>query len=541
MPESTPPSALFKGRPSVALTAAVTVLAATACGQPATRDTGGSAGYTLSASTPVAKGDIDSFSWSTYAEPPTLDYIYAFDYPQNMILSNVCESLMRWTPQLGLEPGLASAVKQPDPRTFVYRIRPGVRFHSGGEVSADDVVYSLRRHLDAGLGSYWAKSFDRVASIDKSGPMEVTVRLKRPDSQFNQWMATSAGTVVNPRAVEAKGENYGNPDGGVDCTGPYRLGTWRKGESIEIDRFAGYWGKPAKAAKVGFRFITDPAARTNAMLTGEVDGGYLIGPDSYAGLTRSGKGTLYFGKSLTTVNLAFTNLKGTLGDVRVRRALSLALDREGFIKTGLQAVGSPAAAPAPRDAWQNGPSLPPVKRDLAAAKELIRQAGATGKKITIATSPIGSDVSLLATAAQAAGTGIGLDVELKTIAPDAYTALFSDPKARAAVDLFPCTYYLSITDPLANYSIFRSDGFENYMGYSGPAYDALVDQAVAEYDPAKRAALTARLQEKVTEQVLWIPVAEWPTSLFLGKRITGAPTSIAYMYYPWAADVGAAG
>ncbi|WP_327088894.1 ABC transporter substrate-binding protein [Nonomuraea sp. NBC_01738] len=505
----------------IAALTAVVFLAA-ACGGTAATP---SPAFTLSASTPPAKGDIDAFTWSIYAEPPTLDYIYAFDYPQNMILSNVCESLMRWTPQLGLEPGLAEEVKQPDGKTFVYRIRSGVKYHGGGEVTADDVVFSLRRHLDPALGSYWAKSFDRVASIGKSGPMEVTVRLKRPDSQFNQWMATSAGTVAKPRAE-------------TDCTGPFRLGPWRKGESLELQRFPGYWGKQAKAGKVLFRFITDPAARTNAMLTGEVDGGYLIAPDSYARLKQG----LHFGKSLTTVNLAFTNLKGTLSDVRVRRALSLALDRDGFIKTGLQGVGSTAAVPAPRDAWPAQVAEPPAaKRDVAAAKELIRQAGATGKKITVATSPIGTDVSLLATAVQAAGTEIGLNVELKTIAPDAYTALFSDPKARSAVDLFPCTYYLSITDPLASYSIFRSDGFENYMGYTDPAYDKFVDQAIAEYDPAERAALTARLRDMEAEQVLWIPVAEWPTSLYMGKRITGAPTSIAYMYYPWAADVGAAG
>ncbi|MFI6317087.1 ABC transporter substrate-binding protein [Nonomuraea sp. NPDC050556] len=508
----------------IAALAAVAFLAA-ACGGAASQGAAPQPGFTLSASTPPAKGDIDAFTWSIYAEPPTLDYVYAFDYPQNMILSNVCESLMRWTPQLGLEPGLASAVEQPDPRTLVYTVRSGVKYHGGGEMTADDVVSSLRRHLDPEVGSYWAKSFDRVASITKSGPMEVTVRLKRPDSQFNQWMATSAGTVANPRSA-------------TDCTGPFRLGAWRRGESIQLDRFPGYWGKRAKAGKVVFRFITDPAARTNAMLTSEVDGGYLIAPDSYARL----KGGLHFGKSLTTVNLAFTNLKGALSDVRVRRALSLALDRDGFVKTGLQGVGSPAADPAPRDAWpaQSGTSKS-IKRDVAAAKELIRQAGATGKKITVATSPIGTDVSLLATAVQAAGTEIGLDVELKTIAPDAYTALFSDPEARAAVDLFPCTYYLSITDPLASYSIFRSDGFENYMGFADPAFDALIDRAIAEYDPVRRAALTAQLRDREAEQVLWIPVAEWPTSLYLSRRITGAPTSIAYMYYPWAADVGAAG
>lgn len=497
---------------------------------------------TLSASTPPPKGEIDAFSWALYAEPPGLDYIYAFDYPQNTILSNVCESLTRWTPQLTMEPGLATQVTNPDPKTFVYTIRPGVRFHGGGELTADDVVYSLRRHLDPDLGSYWSKAVTNVSAVTKTGPMEVTVKLKRPDALFPQWMATSAGTVVSAKAATAMGKTFGTADGGLDCTGPFKLGTWTKGQSIEVDRFDGYWGTRAKAGKVTFRFLPDLAARTTSMVTGETDGGYLITPDSYAKLESSGKGRLYFGKSLTTVNLSVTTLKGALGDVRVRRALMLALDRAGFLKTGIGEPGALSSAPAPRDAWQGTAyqEPAPVTRDLAQAKELVRQAGATGKKVVVATSPIGPDVSLLATAVQDAGTQIGLNVELKTIAPDAYTALFSDPQAREAVDLFPNTYYLSITDPLASYSLFRTGDFENYTGFSDPAYDKLVDQALAEYDPAKRAVLTARLQKLESEQALWLPVAEWPTSLFLNSRLTGAPTTISYMYYPWAADVGAA-
>ncbi|WP_431901978.1 ABC transporter substrate-binding protein [Nonomuraea sp. bgisy101] len=533
----------------VAAAAALSLLLAACSGTTAT-STPGAGAYTLSASTPLPKGDIASFTWGLYAEPPGLDYIYAFDYPQNMILSNVCESLMRWTPQLTMEPGLATQMENPDPQTFVYTIRPGVKFHGGGEMTADDVVYSIRRHLDPALGSYWNKAVGNVDSVTKTGAMQVTVKLKRPDALFPQWMATSAGTVVSAKAAKAMGKKFGTADGGLDCTGPFKLGTWTKGQSIDVDRFDGYWGKRAKAGKVTFRFIPDIAARTTAMVTGETDGGYLITPDSYARLESSGKGKLYFGKSLTTVNLGVTNLKGAVGDVRVRKALMLALDRQGFLKTGLGGLGSVSAAPASRDAWQGVPKatvdaayngLAPATRDLAQAKQLVQQAGATGKKVVVATSPIGPDVSLLATAVQAAGTEIGLNVELKTIAPDAYTALFSDPKAREAVDLFPNTYYLSVTDPLANYSLFRTGDFENYTGFSDPAYDKLVDQALAEYDPAKRAVLTAQLQKLETDQALWIPVAEWPTTMFLNNRITGAPTSISYMYYPWAADVGAAG
>ncbi|MFJ9610678.1 ABC transporter substrate-binding protein [Kitasatospora sp. NPDC101176] len=502
----------------------------------------------LSTAAPEAKGELESFTWATYAEPPTLDYLQAFDYPQNTILSNVCESLMRWTPQLTTAPGLAEKASNPDPTTWVYDLRPGVHFHDGTVMTADDVVYSLGRQINPDNAAAWASVFQNVDSLTKTGPLQVTVKLKQPDSQFPQYMATAAGVVASKAGIEAAGKDYGTA-GGLDCTGPFKLGTWNKGQSIELQRFDDYWGTKAKSKKAVFSFLTDPSARTNAMLTGDVDGGYLIPTESYDRLKKSGAGTLYFGEGLSTVNLNVTSMAGPLGDVRVRRALSLALDRSGFVRTGLAGAGTVTGSLTTRAAWAGAPedvrrsafeNLTPTAQDIDKAKALVQEAGAKGRTLTVATSSIGQDVSLLATAVQAAGAKIGLDVQLKTIAPNAFTSLFTDPKAREGLDMFPETYYESVTDPLDLLTNFKTGAYQNYSGFSDKAYDDLVDQASAEYDPAKRAAIEAKLQQTASEQLLWIPVAEWPTTVFMNKRITGAPTTISYMYYPWAADVGAA-
>ncbi|WP_329312791.1 hypothetical protein OG723_05950 [Streptomyces sp. NBC_01278] len=106
-------------------------------------------------------------------------------------------------------------------------------------------------------------------------------------------------------------------------------------------------------------------------------------------------------------------------------------------------------------------------------------------------------------------------MRLKTIAPNAFTALFTDPQAREGLDMFPETYYDSITDPMDLLSNFQTGAFQNYAGYSDPAYDDLVSKARAEYDPARRTAAAAQLQKKAADQVLWIPVAEWPTMVAL--------------------------
>ncbi|MFI6597596.1 ABC transporter substrate-binding protein [Nonomuraea sp. NPDC050536] len=526
---------------------ALAALAAVACG--GTTPSVPRKAFEISKDTPPGKGPVDTVTWSLYAEPQSLDYAYAFDYPPNTVLANVCEQLMRVTPDLKMEPGLAVKAENPDPLTWVYTIREGVRFHDGTQLTADDVVASMRRHLDPKVGSYWVSAYQNVKSVDKSGPMRVTVHLRKPDQLFNEEMGTSAGTIESAASLRKPG--YGSPDVGVNCTGPYSFGGWEKGQSITLKKFDGYWDTKlaAKAATVKNVFIADPATRVNTLLSGEVDGGYLLPSSGFTKLATAPSGKLYFGPNTTAVDLIPTNLKGTLGDLRVRKALSMALDRQGILKAATTGVGVPAKAPAAIGAWGIAPEqakgyyaqLPALTRDVEGAKKLVQEAGATGKKIVMATSTMSPEISVIANAVQAAGQSIGLKVELKAVAPDAYTALFSDPKAREGIDLVMTIWYDSTPDPLEFYGILQTGDFANYGGYSNPDYDKLVNEANALADPAARAAVVAKLQEIAVRDLVWIPLYEVPHSMFLNKRLTGAPTSISQLVYPWAAMIGSAG
>lgn len=528
---------------------ALLALAVAACGGPPSGTKGAAGAFEITKDTPPAKGPVDTVTWSLYAEPQSLDYAYAFDYPPNTVLANVCEQLMRITPDLKVEPGLATAAEAPDPKRWVYTIRPGVRFHHGSTLTADDVVASMRRHMDPKVGSYWVSVYRNVERIDKTGPMEVTVHLKKPDQLFNEEMGTSAGTIASAASLAKEG--YGTPDVGVDCTGPFSLDSWQKGQSITLKKFGGYWDPSLapKANTIRNVFIPDPAARVNALLAGEVDGGYLLPSSGFPKLRTATSGTLYFGPNTTAVNLIPTDLKGTLGDVKVRKALSMALDRDGIIRAAAGGVATPAKAPGATGAWGIAPEaakeyyakLPALTRDVAGAKKLIEEAGATGKKIVMATSTLSPEIGVIANAVQSAGQAIGLQVELKAVAPEAYTALFSDPKAREGIDLVMTIWYDSTPDPLEFYGILTTGDFANYGGYSNPEYDALVDEANAQADPAARAATVARLQEIAVRDVVWIPLYEVPHSMFLNKRLTGAPTGIAQLVFPWGAPLGSAG
>lgn len=96
--------------------------------------------YEITVNTPAPSGELDKLTWSTYAEPFSLDYVYAFDYPDNQVLANVCELLTRLNPDMTTSPGLATKVDTPTPTTWVFTIREGVKFHDGTTMTADDVV-----------------------------------------------------------------------------------------------------------------------------------------------------------------------------------------------------------------------------------------------------------------------------------------------------------------------------------------------------------------------------------------------------------------
>ncbi|MDR6905488.1 peptide/nickel transport system substrate-binding protein [Agromyces sp. 3263] len=524
-------------------------LALTGCTPPAT-EAPADPEYELTAQTDAPSGDIDSFSWVSYAEPYSLDYAYAFDYSDNQVLSNVCESLLRLNPDYTLTPALAESFAHPTPTTWVYTIRDGVTFHDGTPLTAADVVASMSRHLDPAVGSSWYSVYQNVTSIEQTGDREVTVTEASADSQFNLAMGGSAGVIESAATLAEAGADYGNSTGGVNCTGPFSLTEWKSGERITLTRYDDYWDESlrAKSGEVDFIFMNDANARVNALASGEVDGGWMVPLEAAPQLENSSVGDLRFGMSTAVSSLIVSNLDGPLGDVNVRRALLMALDREGIVSAAAKGYGEVTDALTTESVWVGASEaglasafddLSEYPYDLDAAKQLVEEAGAVGEEITLVTAPISSDFTVIAQATAAAAESIGLKATIQTVTPNAYTALFSDPSAREGVDLFYTSWYLSSPDPLEMYSVLRTGEFSNYGEWSDPEFDQVVNEAIAIDDPAARSEKTAEAQRIANEELPWLPLYTGPMSLFLGERITGVAPSIAFLYYPWAATIGA--
>jgi peptide/nickel transport system substrate-binding protein len=259
---------------------------------------------------------------------------------------------------------------------------------------------------------------------------------------------------------------------------------------------------------------------------------------------------VYQGPGWSTDAFIISSFKGVLGSLKVRQALSLALNRQGIINSVYK-----GAALMPR--WLSNPgtfgygksvftaaydSSPVLTQNIAEAKKLVQQAGATGKTFTIGTSSQLANIAAVTGDYQAAAQAIGLKVVLKSVSAQNYINFFIDPKARAGIDGFLTVNYGDYADPAALLStLVLPGGSQNYTNFNNPQITAAMEQARSTANLNKRAALVAKAEKLAMQQLPWIPNVQPTSILLLGKGLTGAVASFAYMFAPWADGLGGSG
>ena len=539
----------------VTAVAAALVLVASACGRSATNTTpnpgASSALAGLVTTSPAGTKPVSSIVWAVYRDVNSLDPIFAFDYPENTADSLMCESLLRQSPSGAIEPGLAT-LATPNPTTLVFTLKPGVTFWDGNPVTPADVVFSLERNTDPKLGGFYPQVFNRVSSIQATGSNQVTITLKEPDYWLQGELASIPGMVIEKSFAEKEGKNYGTPAGSIMCTGAYMLKSFKPGVGVTAVANPHYWNPSVKplVQSILIKGVPDVNTFTSGILTGAIQGAYEFGIPTLDQLEQSKAVKVYQGPGWSSDAFIIDNLKGPLGDVRVRQALSLALDRQGIIDSVYK-----GAALMPR--WQSNPgtfgygtsvfnaaynSSPLMTQDLAKAKQLMQQAGATGKTITIGMSQQLANIAAVAGAYQAAGHAIGLNVKLKSVSAQNYINFFIDPKARAGVDGFMTVNYGDYADPAGLISTFvLPGGSQNYDNFNDPKMTSLLETARSTANPNKRAALVSQAEKIAAQELPWIPNVQPTNLLVLSSDLSGAVSSFAYMFAPWADNLGGTG
>ena len=226
-----------------------------------------------------------------------------------------------------------------DGKDYVFKIRQGVKFHSGNEMTTDDVVFSLNRNKDM---SYMKNYIGAIESIEKTGDWEVTVHLKSANNSFLYNLAVLK--IVEKAVVESEGENFGKR-AHLGATGPFKYVSFDPNTLVEYERNEDYWDKDSlgNITKLNAYIITNSTTRATALQTGEVD--FIDCPTAYWDqIKNSGKFSIkeQEGTRTTVLILNFYRENSALNDIRVRQAMKYAINREAIVQVAAGGLGKVA-------------------------------------------------------------------------------------------------------------------------------------------------------------------------------------------------------
>ncbi len=425
-----------------------------------------------------------------------------------------------------LVPGLATSwtVDAADKTKWRFALRPGVKFHDGSAFNADAVIWNFAKVLDEK-----APHFDRrqaaqvrprlpsVASYRKIDDMTVEVATKEVDSFFPYQMLWFL--IGSPAQYEAMGRDWDKVAGKPSGTGPFKLESLVPRERAELVRNADYWDKSrmAKVDKMILIPIPEVSSRTNALLSGQVDLIETPAPDSIPQLKRAGFRIV----DNVTPHVWNYHLSVQPGspwtDVRLRKALNLAIDREGIVHL-LSGLAKPAKGQVdPSSPWFGKPSFD-IKYDLEAARKLVLEAGYSPAKplkttFLIAQGGTGQMQSLpMNEAIQQSLKDIGIDISFKVVELEVlYTAWRRGAKDESNAGVTSNNVAYLTSDPLlAIIRFFHSDQVApvgvNWGGYANPKVDALLDAAKRSFDVDEQNRLIAEAHAMIVDDaaLVWV-------------------------------------
>jgi peptide/nickel transport system substrate-binding protein len=271
-------------------------------------------------------------------EPPGLDPTTATSAAiPRVVYSNVMEGLVKINRYGKIEPALAKDYKiSRDGKEITFILEPGVKFHDGKDFDAEDVKFSLDRLMDPKTGTAHPEYYKDIDSVQVMDRHSLKIKLKNINSMFLFNLARPDSLIVNKQAID---KLKSAPVG----TGPFKLMEWVRGDHINLTKFDEYHRKGIPCLnQVTFKFIGDPSAQIASLKAGDIDAiAYDVSPENALLLEKDPKFKVLNGYTTTKVILSTNNSRKPFTDVRVRRAMAHAIDRNLLIKGAMSGYGIP--------------------------------------------------------------------------------------------------------------------------------------------------------------------------------------------------------
>lgn len=313
-------------------------------------------------------------------EPPTMNPSAspAASIPQ-VLLYNVYETLVKMDAEGKLRPLLAQQWDvSEDRKVYTFQLNPAARFAGGNPVTAQAVVTSFNRiKTEPGIQAPLVEQMAVVKSTEAVDDHTVKVTLSRPSNLWLYDISSTAGIIYDPDGLATL---ESTPAG----SGPYKLQSWTKGQSVTLASTGAYWGTAPRLDSVTFRYFSDANAMNAAMLAGDLDViSNLQAPDAIDQFNNPDQFTRVIGSTTGEVVLALNNARPALSDARVRRAISMAIDKKALLTNVWNGQGTLIGSMAvPTDPWYE--DLTSVNAyNVDRAKQLLSDAKATNLSLRL--------------------------------------------------------------------------------------------------------------------------------------------------------------
>jgi peptide/nickel transport system substrate-binding protein len=430
-------------------------------------------------------------------DPDILDPTMARTYVGRIVFAAVCDKLFDIDEKLNIVPQLAlSHETSADGKEMTIKLRPGVKFHDGEPFDAEAAKFSIERHLTL-QGSFRKPELAALDHVDVVDPLTIKLVLKTPFSPLIAQLTDRAGMMVSPKAAREAGDKFGlHPV----CAGPYKFVERVQQDRMVFEKFADYWNKDnIFIDRVVFLPIVDPTVRLANLKSGGLD---LIErvlatdikevrTDSTLVLSTAPE-IGYFG---LTINIANDKNKDPLSQSeKVRQALDLSIDREAInqvVFNGEFMPGNQWVSPV-HPYYQK--AFPVQPRDIAKAKALMKESGATLPVSVDLMIPKGAENEAVAQVLQSMAAEAGFDLKIRLIE---FATSFKQAQA-GEFQAFLIGWSGRIDPDGNSYVFLHSKAPQNDGGYSNPEADKALEDARLVTDPAQRKAI----YEKLTKIVL---------------------------------------
>jgi peptide/nickel transport system substrate-binding protein len=465
------------------------------------------------------KPDPDTLVMIIESSPTNLDPRVGIDAFSERIDDLIFDDLLTRDEHFNVQPGLAERWEIPDPRTYVFHLHHGVRFHDGRQLTARDVKWTFDTLLQGKILSTKAAVYKWVDHIEAPDDYTVVFRLKEPFAAL-LWNLSDGAIGIVPYG--SGDEITRHPIG----SGPFRFVSAEPDKEVILERNEDYWGQKAKLGRVRFAVIPDVNTRALELRKGSADVEVnALTVDMVLTLERDPHLTILRAPGSVLAYAAFNTRDPILKDVRVRQALAYAIDRRPILQYLMRNFARSADSLLPPESWAYDNDVPHYPYDPERARQLLEQAGfpeVNGARfhLTMKTST-DENTRLLAAVLQQQLRQVGIALDIRTFE---FATFFSDV-TKGAFQMYSLRWVGGNEDPDIFEYVFHSSKFPpngaNRSFYSNPQVDALIDRARMELDQQARKRLYDEVQRIVARDVPYVNLWYLDNIVVHSKRVNG--------------------